>query len=190
MTYSNYNPKIHNRQSNRLKGYDYSACGLYFITICCQNMEHRFGNVVKIKNLHDAIMDFNEPGNMVNKEWLNLKTRFPNIELHEFQTMPNHFHGIIEILDVADGHRPTDDTEKPKNNTICDMMDAFKSLTTVAYINGVKNLNWPQFDKKLWQRNFHDHIIRNETEYIRISNYILNNPSKWHEDKFNQIMKN
>ena len=87
-----YNPEIHKRKSIRLKGYDYSQAGLYFITICCQNREHLFG---EIKN---GEMILNDAGQMIENEWLNLKNRFPTIELHEYITMPNHFHGILEIV--------------------------------------------------------------------------------------------
>jgi REP element-mobilizing transposase RayT len=65
------------------------------------------------------------------------------------------------------------------------MIGAFESITTVEYIRGVKNNNWPSFDKKLWQRNYWEHIIRNENEYNRISQYIINNPIKWENNKLN-----
>lgn len=187
MTKSNYYPKIHNRKSQRLKGYDYSNEGLYFITICCQNMEHRFGEIIQIEGANKVMMEFNGAGEMINVEWSNLKNRFQNIELHEFQTMPNHFHGIIEIVEMdgrPQGHAPTNNNSL-KNKTISDMLDAFKSITTLGYIRGVDVLGWDRFDKKIWQRNFHDHIIKDEKEYIRISNYIVNNPSSWESDKFN-----
>lgn len=206
MSKSNYNPSIHNRRSQRLKGYDYSKQGLYFITICCQNMEHRFGEIIQNKDSNEAKMQFNGAGEMINLEWVKLKERFQNIELHEFQTMPNHFHGIIEILDgvVActnsneisvraypcgrpidkvqqsanleqkgqpqghettkhlsqgqgnahgqgqpQGHAPTENTSI-KNKTISDILDAFKSITTVEYIRGVDVLGWNRFENKFW----------------------------------------
>ncbi len=220
----NYNPEIHKRKSIRLKGYDYSQAGLYFITICVQNRECLFGNIdvgvslVDTQNENAPEMILNNAGKMVEKEWLNLKNRFPNIELHEYIVMPNHFHGILEIvgatLVVAQNDVPQNDdgdndntpngritndiisdnqTEKgqpqgiaPTAKTIGDMMDAFKSITTVEYIRGVKNLGWQPFDGKLWQRNYYEHIIRNEKSYQTISNYIINNPAKWQEDKFYQ----
>ena len=88
---SGYNPKIHNRRSIRLKGYDYSKAGLYFITICVQDREHLFGEVI------DGEMVLNDAGKMARTEWLKLPERFKNIKLHEFVVMPNHFHGIIVI---------------------------------------------------------------------------------------------
>jgi hypothetical protein len=73
----------------------------------------------------------------------------------------------------------------PTNKTIGDMMDAYKSITTVEYIRGVKTMGWKRFDGKIWQRNYYENIIRNEQSYNNISNYIINNPSRWEEDKFN-----
>ena len=122
--------------------------------------------------------------------------------------MPNHFHCIIENItddidnvtdthDVSDAHvgaplrgRPHDNNEKygihnvKRNATIGDAMDWFKTMTTNEYIRGVKKLGWKRFNGKIWQRNYYDHIIRNEQAYEKISEYILNNPKKWDADKF------
>ena len=87
-----YNPKIHDRKSIRLKGYDYSREGLYFLTICTQNRACLFGEIVGGK------MILNDAGNMVVNEWAQLPHRFTNIRLHEYVTMPNHFHAILEIV--------------------------------------------------------------------------------------------
>jgi len=160
---------------------------LYFITICCQDRICLFGDVVK------GEIVLNEAGKMVETEWLNLPARFKNIELHESVIMPNHFHGILKIVGVTlvvarnvgiaenqmgqpQGIAPT--------KTIGDIMDAYKSITTVNYIRGVKTLNWQPFNGKLWQRNYWEHIIRNEQSYQRISEYIINNPKEWSDDKF------
>lgn len=85
----NYNPQIHHRRSIRLKGYDYSQAGAYFITICCQNRKCLFGNVV------GGEMILNDAGNMIDKWYRELCNKFPDIELGEYIVMPNHFHGII-----------------------------------------------------------------------------------------------
>ncbi len=126
--------------------------------------------------------------------------------------MPNHFHGILEIIsnsvraslvdaplanalhaDTPIAHNDNElDNDKgwpqgrapATKKTVGDMMDAFKSITTVEYIRGVKNLGWPPFNRKLWQRDYYDRIIRNEKSYQNISKYIINNPSKWKNDKF------
>lgn len=87
-----YNPKIHHRRSIRLKGYDYSQSGLYFITICCQDMICRFGKIV------NGEMVLNELGMIAYNEWLKLPERFPNFELDLFQIMPNHIHGIVALV--------------------------------------------------------------------------------------------
>ena len=86
---SNYNPLIHHRRSIRLKGYDYSQAGAYFLTFCTQHREHFFGKMEK------GEMIFNDAGLMVNEWWVKLPSKFPDIELGEFITMPNHFHGIV-----------------------------------------------------------------------------------------------
>jgi len=201
-----YNPKIHHRRSIRLKGYDYSQAGLYFITICCQDRICRFGKIVVSDNIPS--MKLNDAGKMFNDEWLALVDRFPNIALHEYIVMPNHFHCILEIVSKNDiitaqnvgvplvgtqtGQNvglpivgtQKDDVIPTKNKTIGDMMDAFKSITTVEYINEVKNRGWNRFDGKLLQRDYYEHIIRDEESYYRISNYIKNNPAKWKDDKF------
>ena len=168
-TMNKYNPNIHHRRSIRLKGYDYSQAGLYFITIVCQDRECLFGGIA------DGKMTLNDPGEMVEHQWLALKSRFHNIVLHEYVVMPNHFHGILEIVVGA---------TLVVAPTIGDMMDAFKSITTVEYIRGVRNCGWQPFNGKLWQRNYWEHIIRNEQSYHRISAYIINNPAKWNGDKF------
>ena len=261
---NNYNPNIHHRKSIRLKGYDYSQAGLYFITICCE----RRGNPLWLPfgEITDDKMFLNDAGKMIETEWLELTTRFPNIALHEYITMPNHFHGILQIttkhvgapLVGAQNTTPTNNVgatlvvaqnnngeqnnangnivraslvDAPNNNitttnnktttidnkrattrvapttdgtgeimaghpqgvpqrspvtnkTVGDMMDAFKSITTVQYINGVKTMGWSRFDGKLWQRNYHEHIIRDEKSYHTISEYIINNPANWNADKF------
>jgi putative transposase len=236
-----YNPNIHHRRSIRLKGYDYSKEGLYFITICVQDRACLFVEIVGASlvdalntdnqpqngqpqgfaptNAHNettaATMILNDSGLMIKTEWLALPKRFANIELHEFVVMPNHFHGILEIvvratlvvaqndnvIGRAQGHAPTNEktneTTQTKmdgisypadeckiNKTVGDMMDAFKSITTDEYIRGVKTLGWQRFNGKLWQRNYHEHIIRNEQSYQRISEYIIDNPAKWTDDKF------
>lgn len=153
-------------------------------------------------------MVMNDAGKMVEKEWLELPQRFPNIQLDEHVVMPNHFHAILEIVGAAllavqndvgkgqenekgqpQGIAPTGiapttiaPTEKPKR--LGDMVGAFNSITTVEYIRGVKNNCWQPFNRKLWQRNYWEHIIRNEQSYQNISAYILNNPLHWQGDKF------
>ena len=161
-----YDPQTHHRRSIRLKGYDYSQLGGYYITLVAQNREHFFGGIFEGKVV------LNDAGKMIQLSWQNLPNRFSNIELDERVIMPNHLHGIINIV-------------KQESVSIADVVGAFKSITTHEYILGVKNSGWPPFEKRLWQRNYWEHIIRNEKELDRIREYIINNPIKWQADAEN-----
>lgn len=193
-----YNPGIHHRRSIRLKGYDYSQAGLYFITICCQDRACRFG---KIEN---GAMILNEYGMIACNEWIKLQERFVNLKMDVFQIMPNHMHGIIALhtvgatLAVAPNDNavvPNDNAVVPNDNvntragaspaptgTVPDIVGAYKSLVANGCLEIYKSKN--EIMGKLWQRNFYEHIIRNEQSYNTISNYIVNNPSNWKGDKF------
>jgi REP element-mobilizing transposase RayT len=182
---SKYHPNIHHRRSIRLKGYDYSQAGLYFITICCQDRMCRFGDVVNEE------MILNDAGNMVNKWYYELENKFTDIRCHEMIVMPNHFHGILE--NVGADLRVCPDSNNDNANTIEGehvgsplhrVVQWFKTMTTNEYIRGVKTMGWIPFNGKLWQRNYWEHIIRNEKSYQTISDYIINNPAKWINDKF------
>ena len=188
-----YDPLKHHRHSIRLKGYDYSQAGLYFITICVQHRLCLFGDIpvgaipcgrpdsIDSINGIDGIdgidkgrpqgspLRLNDAGKMVEYEWLKLPERFPNIRLHEYVIMPNHFHAILQICDKS-------------NKTVGNMIGAFQSIVTVEYTHGVKQQNWRPFPGKLWQRDYWEHIIRDQREYDNIANYILNNPFLWDRD--------
>jgi REP element-mobilizing transposase RayT len=157
---------IYRNRTLRLKDYDYSQNGLYFITICTNNQEAYFGDI------KEGILRLNDAGQMVEKIWIGLYDRFDFIKLHNYIVMPNHFHAIIEIIDSA------------KSTHIGNVVGVFKSLSTNQYIKGVHNYNWLTFEKRLWQKNYYEHIIRNEESYLYISDYIENNPLKWDLDKF------
>jgi len=188
-----YNPNIHHRRSIRLKDYDYSQSGLYFITICCQDKICRFG---KIENTE---MILNELGIIAHNEWGKLPERYPNVELNAFQIMPNHIHGIIMLNTVGAGFTPaqynenrttanmatTNRTTARVAPTIGDIVGAYKSLVANGCLDIYKTKN--EIMGKLWQRNYYEHIIRNEQSYQNISEYILNNPTKWLDDKFYTI---
>src|SRR5712691_11815984 len=146
-----FDPQKHHRRSIRLKEYDYSQAGAYYVTIDMQNLECLFGEIVNYE------MVLNEAGKMVNEQWNALLERFPNIELDVYQVMPNHFHGIIVVTENADTQNVVVQNKKP---TLGDIIGAFKSITTNEYIDGVDNQNWLQFYKRLWQRNYYEHVIR------------------------------
>lgn len=303
---SDHNPNFHQRRSIRLKGYDYSKAGLYFITMCVQNRDCLFGDIrsvgvvgapdgstvgaslrgrpdiseiqdakIEEKGTHIGVplrkwygqndireMILNDSGKMIIKWYNELENKYPNIRCHEMVVMPNHFHCIVEITreygyDHSDGiglddsgdiglndsaahvgaplrgrpddpnYRPNDPNYRfddhpiadPDHNpindpndhpitdynpinetqygpdnknfgaTIGDVVDWFKTMTTNEYIRGVKNLGWKRFDGKLWQRNYWEHIIRNDDSYHQISEYIIQNPMKWNDDQLNPDQK-
>ncbi|WP_217707019.1 transposase [Pedobacter ghigonis] len=119
-----YNPLIHYRKSIRLKGYDYSKAGAYFITICCEERLRRFGKV------SDDKMILNELGRLAYDEWIKLAHRFSNFELDVFQIMPNHMHGIIVLSDVGANARVAQEEENTLNPTISDIIGAYKSIVS------------------------------------------------------------
>ncbi|HXF70107.1 MAG TPA: transposase [Thermoflexus sp.] len=179
-----YDPQRHHRRSIRLRGYDYSQPGAYFITICTQNRECLFGEVV------DGEMELNDAGQMVAEQWQALPERFPHIRMDAFVVMPNHLHGIILIEPIdarADratfgGHQEAPAQGAPSIGVV---IGAFKSLTTVLYAHGVRQFGWTPFFGRLWQRNYYEHIIRDEHSLKRIRAYILSNPSLWPLDREN-----
>ncbi len=184
-----YNPAIHHRRSIRLKGYDYSREGAYFITICTQNREFLFGEIV------DGNMVLNDAGQMIETVWAEMPNYYKGIDIDIFQIMPNHFHGIIMIVGAtprgcpdrtgqAQGPAPTN----ARALSLPDAVHRFKTLTTKRYTDGVKQNNWPPFNKKLWQRNYYEHIIRDDESLNRIREYIINNPLKWDMDKNNPVV--
>lgn len=295
-----YNSNIHHRRSIRLKGYDYSQAGLYFITVCVQDRKCLFGKITGA-SLAGVQMELNEFGSIAYQQWQKLPERFTNIELDVFQIMPNHIHGIIVLTDFVGaglapaqndnaianetkaGFTPRNTTNKPDNDntntpdhddsvvnndnaitdyhnviadktgtrvnpdqnitntpdqnktntpdhndavahddnsivynddsvahydnsimdeisagaspaptgnskTVGDIVGAYKSLVANECLKIFKQ-KWAEVNLapdmgKLWQRNYYEHIIRNEQSYLRISDYIINNPVKWKDDKF------
>ena len=283
-----YNPQIHHRRSIRLKGYDYSQAGLYFITICTQNRACLFGDVRRGEsmgegspNQHSPVMVLNDAGKMIKHWYDELGHKFTDIKCHAMIIMPNHIHFIIEntgftassesfsessaavvranlcvrpdgnrpngnLADILpNGNRPDEDAtdirpngnitgngnilgngnaqcngnilcnenilckndilenkniggeqnqnilgEQNKNilgehigSPLRDVIRWFKTMTTNNYIRGVKQNDWTPFDGKLWQRNYYEHIIRDDRSFQNISDYIHNNPAKWNVDK-------
>ncbi|MEK6614936.1 MAG: transposase [Bacteroidota bacterium] len=194
-----YNPNIHHRRSIRLKGYDYSQAGLYFITICVQDRKHLFG---KIENKKMILNDF---GIIAYQQWQKLSEHFPNFELDVFQIMPNHIHGIVALTEsvgatlavtpndnpvtpndnpVADETRATARVAPTKSKTVGNIVGTYKSLVANGCLEQFKLKNPNEIMGKLWQRNYHEHIIRDEQSYQHISDYIINNPKNWMDDKF------
>ncbi len=178
------NENILGRRSIRLKGYDYSQAGGYYVTIVTQLQESFFGGI------RAGEMILNDAGRMVKVEWESLNIRFPNINIDVYQVMPNHFHGLIFIfppVSVGAGLVPAPISRATTRvaPTLGNIIGAFKSITTHKYIQGVDEFTWPAFYRRLWQRNYYEHIIRNLADYERIASYIINNPVNWDKDEEN-----
>ena len=173
------NPRVYHRRSIRLKGHDYSQSGAYFVTIFTKDRELYFE---KYRGLQEILR----------KQWEELPKRFPDLILDEFVIMPNHIHGIFIVgaaLAPALSHRatarvaPTLSVDRPAP-TVGEIIGTFKSLCIhdwLAYIK-VRKIDGVG---KFWQRNYYEHVIRNEDELNKIREYIQNNPLKWDLDKEN-----
>ena len=211
----NFNPDLHHRKSIRLKGYDYTQSGAYFITLCAENRTCLFGRI------KDNEMNINEFGYAVVDVWQWLPEQYPYVSIGEFIIMPNHFHGILTLnetrrggsrtahetpinprrggsrtaLDIPidphgggsrtahetpinthEGGSRTAPTEKRKS--VGGLIGVFKTVST-------KRINEKRLTpgEKIWQRNYYEHIIRDDSDYHRIADYILNNPTTWKDDK-------
>ena len=197
----NANLENQRRRSIRLRGYDYSQAGGYFVTICTQNQEHLFGAIV------GGEMILNDAGNMIQIVWDEIPSHYGGIDIDEFVIMPNHVHGIFVITGtivrgiVGATPRGCPDTTPrgcpvangqaqgpaPTRGTlgVGDIVHRFKTMTTKRYVDGVKQWGWKPFPGRLWQRNYWEHIVHNERELNRIRGYIHNNPAKWETDRLN-----
>ena len=179
----------YNRRSIRLKDYDYSQAGAYYVTMVAQNRECLFGNIA------NAEMQLNDAGEVSRAEWIALPQRFPNVELDEFVIMPNHVHGIVVITDeergvmrrgevsspsMLGGATPSISGEatplisggatppQPMRPTLGQIIAYFKYQTTKTI-----NQSRDSAGTRIWQRNYYEHIIRNEKDLDRIRKYIF-----------------
>ena len=175
-----YNPKIHHRRSIRLKNYDYSSNGAYFITLSTIDREYYFEKFAELKNILEG-------------QWEKLPERFEDVEIDEFVVMPNHVHGLFFIRADA---RPERADARPARTavaeaelidikrkvTVGDIVCAYKSLCAVEWLKYIKanNIDAPG---KFWQRNYYESIIRDYRHLENVRNYIKNNPSKWEIEK-------
>lgn len=184
-----YDPERHHRHSIRLKGYDYAQAGAYFVTICTHNRECLFGDVV------DGTMRLNEFGDIVYQTWMDLPNHVANIVLDAFVIMPNHVHGVIFITDsVGAGSEPapTITTTEPaptmakpghaelRRHPLPEIVRQFKTFSArrINELRGTPGIS-------VWQRNYYEHIIRDESSLNRIRQYIQDNPLRWAMDREN-----
>jgi len=188
---SRYNPDIHQRRSIRLKSYDYSQNGTYFVTICTFDHGCHFEEHKQLRQI-------------VKAQWQGLPERFLGMTLDEFVIMPNHFHGIIvlrrdtprgypnlgdekqEHLCIDKGHPQGVPLRQP---TVGEIVGSFKSLCVNAWLRVIKEKNL-NLVGKFWQKNYYEHVIRSDGELERIRQYIVDNPLKWELDRENPSFKN
>ncbi len=195
-----FNPETHHRRSIRLRDYDYSQNGAYFVTVCVNKKLELFGNIV------DSGMVLNRAGKMTGEIWEKLPEKFDGVFLDEYCVMPNHFHGIL-VIDANPGNKFKNMGENMGENMVSPLQEMqsnvgvdpcinpiqglprfiswFKRISTNRYIHGVENDGWEPFYQKLWQRNYYEHVIRNESELESIRRYISENPVDWKNDENN-----
>lgn len=164
------NPVPHGRQSIRLKYFDYSRAGSYFITICVHGHREIFGSVFK----YDVTL--NSAGKIVRDAWLVVPKRFPAITQHDFVVMPNHFHGILQIVEMPKG--VASNGAPLVRPALSQVVRAFKSTTGIE-INRVCDTQ----GERVWQRNYYEHIIRDEKDFVAAQKYIHENPQRWEFDR-------
>ncbi|MGA9398353.1 MAG: transposase [Anaerolineaceae bacterium] len=179
--------RIYHRRSIRLPDWDYRQ-GAYSVTIVTKDRENLFGEIA------GDMVNLSKVGKIIRNEWLRLEKRFFHIHLDKYIVMPNHVHGIIvfrgrgmaesiENIDKSvERHAPAKGIfGKPVPGNLATIIRSFKSSTTlrVNLMNGTPGM-------PVWQRNYYEHIIREERDWQAISDYIDSNPEKWAEDRENR----
>jgi len=166
------------RRPLRLQQYDYSQAGAYFLTICVHNRKHLFGNI------ENGQIHLNDAGCVVKRCWIEIPRHFSFIELDKFVVMPNHMHGIIIIPDIRKGtacRAPTlEKFGNPVPGSLPTIIRSFKSAVTRT-INIIRDT--PGIP--LWQRNYYEHVMRDEDALNRTREYIMHNPLRWDLDREN-----
>ena len=159
------------RKPTRLKGYDYSQSGAYFITICTYKRKNILANIVGGDVLDAPKCELSETGKIVHDELLTIESRYNNVKIDKFVIMPNHIHLIIRITERINPF-PT------KKLDVSNVVGKFKAAVTRKVGNAFMH------SEKIWQTSFHDHVIRDEKDNLKICNYIDTNPFKWEDDCF------
>jgi REP element-mobilizing transposase RayT len=173
--------KKHHRRSIRLKDYDYSQAGAYFVTICVKDMKCILGKIQSSK------MRLSKIGGIIQQYWEEIPNHFDSVKLDVFVVMPNHLHGIVYITDDCRGvqlNAPTKNAPNfyssisPGRKTLSVVIRTFKAAVTT-------HCRKSRIHSSLWQRNYYEHIIRNEEKLDLIRGYILYNPLQWQYDREN-----
>ncbi len=175
-----HDPERHHRRSMRLRGYDYSRAGVYFVTICTYQRECLLGEVV------DGRMRLNACGQLVAQAWSWLSQRYRYVELDAWVVMPNHLHGILIITDVDAANCRGDSRIAPtpdapvRRKSLGRLIGAFKTVSS-KHINALRDT----CGAHVWQRGYYDRVVRNERELQAIRQYIRQNPAHWPDDPEN-----
>ena len=189
-----YDRQKHHRRSIRLKGYDYTQVGAYFVTICTWQREFLFGDIVNNE------MRLSCYGEVAQFNWHHLPRRYPHVKLDAFIIMPNHVHGIICLTDeninnlpgvgagleinidrnINFSVKPAPTKSTAKRHGLPEVIRGFKTFSALR-INQLRCIT----GVPVWQRNYYEHIIRHEESLEKIRQYIINNPSSWQQDKLN-----
>ena len=193
---SKFDPKIHHRRSIRMKGYDYTQAGAYFVTIVAYQRECLFGEIVDGETPKGGAVVLNDFGRIVEKWWNQIPVHFPSVEIWTFVIMPNHIHGIIVITDDgrgavsapdvgneiehAGGGTPPLRAHKPTLGQIVAYLK-YQSTKEMNAMDGTGTIT------KFWQRNYFERIIRNDREMDRIYRHIESNPIQWADDDENPV---
>ena len=174
-----------NRRSTRVPGYDYTSPGAYFVTVVAYQREMLFGEI------ENEEMRLNARGKIVSECWYEIPSHFPHVDLGAFVVMPKHVHGIIVITDevcrgtiyrAPTNRAPTNTTEqfgKSVAGSLPTIVRTFKAAVT-------RRIGRELNETGIWQRNYYEHIIRDERDWQRIHDYILANPVNWNDDEENQ----
>ncbi len=193
-----YNSEKHHRRSIRLKGYDYTQPGAYFVTICTHDRECLFGEVI------DGDMVLNDYGQIVHDEWLKSPQIRKEIDMDVFVVMPNHVHGIVWIVPIYISHaqnvgvyglKPLRDGNESPTVGACGLtpLPGLTPKSLGACINGFKVSVTKQINQlrnmpciSVWQRNYYEHVIRHDETLHAVRQYIEQNPMRWHLDRYNE----
>jgi putative transposase len=185
-----------NRKSIRLKNYNYTQQGAYYITICASKRVCRGGSRTSLDIHHNTFghikngkMILNDIGKIIHDSWLWLADQYAYVGLDKFIIMPNHMHGVILLMDTmgmvikVKGASRGAPTSRMLHKPLGQLIGAFKTVSTKK-INAIRNTS----GVRLWQRDFYEHVISDESDFSRIREYIINNPKNWENDKYYQKM--
>jgi putative transposase len=169
-----YDPKKHHRRSTRLRNFDYSQAGAYFVTVVTAGRKCLLGEIASHEMRPNAF------GRLVQSVWYDLPKHYPRVGCDAFVIMPNHVHGVLILTDVVSvgaGNGRTGFKPAPTGHRLPEIVRAFKTFSA-RRINEIRDTR----GVSVWQRNYFEHVVRNEAELFRIREYVLNNPLQWELD--------